>query len=227
MNKLAILKDNSRILILSLAAYAVTSLALICLFPFQESLELIFLLTYMTFACTFFALPTPQIIMYYGGRFNPILVAVISAIGTCMAGLIDYTVMTYVLEFKKIAKLKETNTYKYCAWLYNKIAFISLVISGFIPIPFEPFRCLAGATRYSRGKYVLALFIGRVPRYYLLAKLQGYLHIPRSILIGSILLISIIILIRVICREFSESRKPELVRGFSPDKSGRPSQNLL
>ena len=199
MNKLTILKDKSRILILSLAAYAVTSLVLICSFPFQESLELIFLLTYMTFACTFFPLPTPQIIMDYGGRFDPILVAMVGAIGTCMAGLIDYTVMTYVLEFKKIAKLKETNIYKYCAWLYNKIAFISLVIAGFIPIPFEPFRFLAGATRYNRGKYVLAIFVGRMPRYYLLAKLQGYLHISRNILIGSILLILIIILIRAIC----------------------------
>ena len=200
MNKLAILTDKSRILILSLAAYAVTVFVLICRLPFQESSELIFLLTYMTFACTFFPLPTPQIIMDYGGRFHPILVATVGAIGTCMAGLIDYTMMTYVLEFKKIAKLKEAKIYKYCAWLYNKIAFISLVISGFIPIPFEPFRCLAGATRYSRGKYVLALFIGRVPRYYLLAKLQGYLHISRNILIGSILLILIIILIKTICK---------------------------
>lgn len=203
MNKLAILKDKWRVLILSLAAYVVTSFVLICVLSFQESLELIFLLTYMTFACTFFPLPTPQIIMDYGGRFNPILVAVIGAIGTCMAGLIDYTLMTYVLEFKKIAKLKATMTYKYCAWLYNKFSFLTLVITGFIPIPFEPSRFLASATRYSRSKYVLALFIGRVPRYYLLAKLQRVFHIPRSILIGSILLISIIVLMKLIWKRIT------------------------
>jgi membrane protein YqaA with SNARE-associated domain len=229
MNKLAILKNKWRVPILSLAAYTVTSLALICFLPSQQSLEMIFLLTYMTCACTFFPLPTPQIIMAYGGRFNPILVAVVGAIGTCMAGLIDYTVMTYVLEFKKIAKLKETNIYRYCTWLYNKIAFISLVIAGFIPIPFEPFRCLAGATRYSKGKYVLALFIGRGLRYYLLVKIQCVFHIPRSILIGSIVLIGVIIMIKIIYRKVSQSRKPELpllwrVQGRTPnEKSDLPN----
>jgi len=185
--------------------------------------------------------------MDYGGRFDPILVAVVGAIGTCMAGLIDYTVITYILKFlsaksqpvasslsddlsapasasagtadrcshrqkwrdrarryisrigpkyyEKVAKLKRTRSYKYCAWLYNKVAFISLVIAGFTPIPFEPFRFLAVAAKYNRGKYVLAIFIGRAPRYYLLAKLQDMFHIRRSILIGSILLIFVIVLI--------------------------------
>jgi len=152
----------------------------------------------MTFACTFFPLPTPQIIMDYGGIFDPIMVAMVGAIGTCVAGLIDYTVITYIFKVKKVAKLKQTKTYKYCAWFYNKVAFISLVIAGFTPIPFDLFRFLAAATKYNRGKYVLSIFIGRAPRYYLLAKLQHLLLIPRSILIGSIPLILIIGLIRVL-----------------------------
>ena len=173
-----------------------TAVVLVSSLPFQQSLELLFLLVYMTFACTFFPLPTPQIILDYGGRFDPILIAIVGAIGTCMAGLIDYTVITYVFEYKKFTTLKQTKTYKYCAWLYNKVAFISLVIAGFTPIPFEPFRFLAAATQYNRGRYVLAILIGRAPRYYLLAKLQRMFHIPRSILIGSVLLILIVGLIR-------------------------------
>ena len=227
INKLSILRDKWRVLILSLTVYVVTVVILICSFPLQQSLELLFLLVYMTFACTFFPLPTPPIIMDYGGRFNPILVAIVGAIGTCMAGLIDYTVITYVLKYEKIAKLKQTKTYKYCAWLYNKIAFISLVIAGFTPIPFEPFRFLAGATKYNRGKYVLALFIGRAPRYYLLAKLQRMFHIPRSILIGSILFILVIGLIRAFWNKIiqkkvrqehtSEGDVKSYIRGSSRD----------
>ncbi len=176
-----------------------TSATLLCSFPFQQSLKLLFLLVYMTFACTFFPLPTPQIIMDYGGRgFDPILVAVVGGIGTCIASLIDYTMITFIFDYKKFAKLKQTKTYKYCAWFYNKVAFISLVIAGFTPIPFEPFRFLAAAAKYNRGKYVLAIFIGRAPRYYLLAKFQHLFPIPRSILIGSILLILIIGLIRLL-----------------------------
>ena len=136
LSSLNILKSKWRLLILFLAVYIVTAIILIISFPFQKSLELLFLLLYMTFACTFFPLPTPQIIMDYGGNFDPILVALISGIGTCMAGLIDYTVITYILKHKKATKLKQSKTYIYSAWLYNKIAFISLVISGFTLIPF-------------------------------------------------------------------------------------------
>ena len=89
INKLSILRDKWRVLVLSLTVYVVTAVILICSFPLQQSLELLFLLVYMTFACTFVPLPTPQIIMDYGGRFNPILIAIVGAIGTCMAGLID------------------------------------------------------------------------------------------------------------------------------------------
>ena len=198
INRLSIFRDNWNILILSLIVYVLISVVLIFSFPFKQSLDLLFLLVYMTFACTFFPLPTPPIIMDYGGRFDPILIAVVGGIGTCVAGLIDYTVVIRVLEVKKFAKLKQTKTYKYCAWFYNKVAFISLVIAGFTPIPFEPFRFLAGATKYNRGKYVLSIFLGRAPRYYLLAKLQRMFHIPRSILIGSIFFILIIGLINII-----------------------------
>jgi len=198
INKLSILRSKWSVLIFSLAVYVITSVTLLCSFPSQQSLELLFLFVYMTIACTFFPLPTPQIIMDYGGRFDPILVAIVSAIGTCVAGLIDYTVITYIFKVEKFAKLKQTKTYKYCAWFYNKVAFISLVIAGFTPIPFEPFRFLAAVTKYNRGKYVLSIFIGRAPRYYLLAKFQRIFYIPRSILIGSIPLILIIGLIRML-----------------------------
>ncbi len=198
INKLSILRGKWSVLIFSLAAYVMTLVILFFSFPLQQSLELLFLLVYMTFACTFFPLPTPPTIMVYGESFNPILVAIVGGIGTCIASLIDYTVITFIFEYKKFAKLKQTKTYKYCAWFYNKVAFISLVIAGFTPIPFEPFRFLAAATKYNRVKYVLAIFIGRAPRYYLLAKFQHLFPIPRSILIGSIPLILIIGLIRVL-----------------------------
>ncbi|HIE26096.1 TPA: hypothetical protein EYP66_02290 [Candidatus Poribacteria bacterium] len=212
IKKLDILKDKWSVLILSLAVYIVTSLILICTLPLQQSLEMLFLLVYMTFACTFFPLPTPQIIMDFGGRFDPLLVAIIGAIGTCIAGLIDYTAMDYILKYEKIAKLKQTKIYKYCTWLYNKVAFISLVIAGFTPIPFEPFRFLAAATKYNRGKYALAIFIGRAPRYYILGKFQRMLHIPRSILIGSILLLLIVGLIRML---WKRKRQKKTSRGHA------------
>jgi len=205
-NKFKALKDNWIVIIFSLTTLAITALILLISFPFQQSSDLIFLLGYMTLACTFFPLPTPQIIMEYGGRFDPVLVAVIGAIGTCIAGLIDYTIIEYVLKFEYIDKLTHTKIYKYSSWFFNKIAFLSLVLAGFTPIPFEPFRFLACAAKYNRLKYILSIFLGRAPRYYLLARLQRMINIPSKILIGSIILILLIGLLRVVLKRIKNNR---------------------
>ncbi len=198
INESHISMHNRYVLILSLAAYVGTGVIVLCSFPFQQCVELLFLLTYMTFACTFFPLPTPQVIMDYGGRFDPLSVAVVAGIGTCLAGLIDYTLIVYLDERRILARLKQKRIYEYSARFYRHVPFISIVVAGFTPIPFEPVRFLAATTKYDRIKYVLAIFVGRAPRYYLLAKFQEMFHIPRSILIGSVLLVLVITFVKEI-----------------------------
>ena len=197
-DKLSYFRKEWRLLISFLLVYVIAVIFLFIFFPVEKALELLFLLFYMNFACTFFPLPTPQIIMEYGGTYDPVLIAVIGAVGTCMAGLIDYTIIDAIFSYKKVAQLKNTKSYKICAVLYDKIAFISLVFAGFTPIPFEPFRFLAGSTKYNRTKYVIAIFLGRAPRYYLLAKLQQMIQFPTSILVGSIIVIIIVGAIRML-----------------------------
>ena len=62
--------------------------------------------------------------------------------------------------------------------IFKKVAFLSLVASGFlIFIPFDPFKFFAATARYNKFKYVAAIFIGRAPRYYLLALLGEEMRI--------------------------------------------------
>jgi uncharacterized membrane protein YdjX (TVP38/TMEM64 family) len=68
------------------------------------------------------------------------------------------------------------------------------VIAGFSPIPFDPFMFLSAAVGYSYTRYVLAIFVGRTPRYLLLACLGERSHIPTPILIATIVLWIAIIL---------------------------------
>lgn len=53
---------------------------------------------------------------------------------------------------------------------------------------------------------ILAVFIGRVPRYYLFAEFQRVFKIPRSILIGSILLVAALALGKLLLRRRAEKR---------------------
>ena len=159
--------------------FCATSLWIIIAFP-EQALSLLFYFSYMTVACTFLPLPTPQIVMDYGASFGPVLSAIIAGIGSGISVTIDYALVTTMFRYKKIARVKETQTYRYVERLFNKAAFASLVIGSFTPIPFEPIKLLACATRYNMAKYLLSIFVGRTSRYYLLGMLQKQLLIRQS-----------------------------------------------
>ncbi len=185
------------------------SVLIFAVFP-GRALDLWFYFTYMTASCTLLPLPTPQVVMDYGERFGPGLAAIVGGIGTCIAVLIDYALVTIAFRYKKIDRLRSTRTYLYVERLFRKAAFVSLLIGGFTPIPFEPIKLLACATQYNRVKYVSAVFIGRTSRYFLLGVLQKELSIPRTYLYGSIL---VLVMIEVIRRLVKRSRLGNRNRG--------------
>jgi membrane protein YqaA with SNARE-associated domain len=189
--------------VLCIVTLSIVSLWIVIAFP-GRALDLWFYFTYMTVACTFFPLPTPQVAMDYGQRFSPFLTAVLGGIGSCVSGLIDYTLVAVAFRYEKIARIKTTRTYRYVERLFAKAPFIILVIAAFTPIPFEPVKLLACATQYNRIRFVLAVFAGRAPRYFLLGVLQrDLLSIPRVYLYGSIV---VLVTIEVIRRLVKRSR---------------------
>ncbi len=131
--------------------------------------------------------------MDYGQRFSPMLAAIVGGIGSCISGLIDCILVTAVFRYEKIARIEKTRTYIKFEQLFKKAPFVVLVIVAFTPIPFEPVKLLACATRYSRSKFLLAIFVGRAPRYFLLGILQrDFFTIPRIYLYSSIVIVVMI-----------------------------------
>ncbi len=151
---------------------------------------------YMTVACTFFPLPTPPTVLYMGELHHPLVVALVGGVASCLAGLIDYTLFLLLVRHGKVRRLQASSLYRRCALFFNKIAFLALVAAAFTPIPFDPFRFLAIASGYNRMGYLAAIFVGRTPRYYLLAKLGGQWHIPRGIILASIVTVVLFSLLR-------------------------------
>jgi membrane protein YqaA with SNARE-associated domain len=61
--------------------------------------------------------------------------------------------------------------------------FVSLIIAAISPVPFYPFRVIAPASEYSLTKYLLALIVGRTPRFYILAYFGYSIPLPNEIII--------------------------------------------
>lgn len=196
-----------RMLIMCLAVYCVTSVCIVIVYP-DHTIDLLFYFTYMAVACTFLPLPTPPLVMAYGQKFDPALIALLGGIAFCISALIDYSLVTLVFRYEKIARVKETRLYCKVERLFNKYAFVSLVVAAFTPIPLEPVKVVACASRYNKVKFVLACFIGRTPRYYLLAESQSILPIPRIYLYISII---VLVAIEAIRRMIKRSRQNQIM----------------
>jgi membrane protein YqaA with SNARE-associated domain len=157
---------------------------------------LLYYFFYMMVACTFFPLPTPPTVIYMGQHYDPWVVAVIGAVGSCVAGCIDYFIFSQLIKYKKVARLKETKTFQTFKRFFNKVAFVSMVTAAFTPIPFDPFRFMAITTSYNKLKYVTAIFLGRGARYYILAAFGAWVPLPTWILFGAFIVLLIISIVK-------------------------------
>lgn len=141
--------------------------------------------------------PHEPVLIYFGtlGRVWP--AALVATAGTVVAGYLDHTVFVPLLNHEKIIAYKEKELYRRGIRYFQRWPFATLVVTGFTPIPFWPFKVLSFSVHYPLRKYLLALVVARFPRYLLLAWIGTVLEIPNWLLIGAFLAMFSLYFIRV------------------------------
>lgn len=133
---------------------------------------------YLSLCCAFVPAPTTWIVLLVASDFiaqqlgvqdhrlaRIVVVATVGSFATGMANLNEYHLITFLLQYRGIARVRETKLYRTAADWFEVNPFLVLVAISLIPIPIDVVRWLAITDRYSRGKYFLAYFIGRWLRY--------------------------------------------------------------
>ena len=126
---------------------------------------------YMSVACQFFPIPTLPPIAFVAKVFHPILVSAIGALGTCVANLNDYAILGWLFRHQRVKKIRDIQTYRRFLRLFDRYAFLTLAAASFLPIPVDVVRLLAISRAYTYWKYLAATFVGRFPRYLIIAYL--------------------------------------------------------
>jgi membrane protein YqaA with SNARE-associated domain len=133
---------------------------------------------YMALACTFVPLNTLWIVLWLATQFPAWLVALVGAVGTSLANLNDYYLLSYLFEFDRVKRLRERRGYQRAVAWFDRAPLLTLTTFSFLPIPVDAVRLLAISRRYSRARFTAASFLGRFPRYYLLARGWQWLGLP-------------------------------------------------
>ena len=154
--------------------------------------------------------PHEPVLIYFGKVANLWLAATWATAGTIVAAIMDHAVFVPVLNLRSIQSYKEKRLYRKAIRYFMRWPFATIVVTGFTPIPFFPFKFLVFSIRYPMWKWTTALVVARFPRYYLLALLGATVPIPNWILIASVAFVFGLYLIKAIPEGFRRLRARRL-----------------
>ena len=171
----------------------------------QKSRSLIVLFFY-SFPSEFLVglVPHEPVLLYFGEFYSPLTVALIAVSSTVLAEALNYSVFNYVADTKLLKKFTDRKIVGLMIKLFNKSPFLAIWIAGFTPIPFYPFRFLVVIGRYPVMYYLLAVFLSRAPRFYILAYIGEMFKFPGSVLIALFIIIIAALNIPVIVNLFKK-----------------------
>jgi membrane protein YqaA with SNARE-associated domain len=156
--------------------------------------------------------PHEPLLVWYGKYIDLWMMALVATAGTVVAAFLDYMFFAPVLNLEYSAKFKSTETYQKAHKWFYKFPFWSIVIAGFTPIPFYPFKFMVYASKYPLWHYLVAVVIGRLPRYYLLGKAGQFFQIPDWLIIGAFVAMFLIVyyskIINWVRRKFRRQASP-------------------
>jgi membrane protein YqaA with SNARE-associated domain len=128
--------------------------------------------------------PYDPAIIYFGKFYSPLYVTFIGIVSTLVVEGINYSVLNFISNTKFLIKIRHSNYINKIIKLFNNAPFIALLIAGFLPVPFYPFRSLVVLARYPVIKYLLTVLLSKIPRMYLLALVGYVIKIPDYIIIS-------------------------------------------
>ena len=165
----------------------------------------------MSVACTLIPLPVPPYVIALGKVFDPGIVALIGTIGNCIAVFVEYHFLLYIFSKTELQQYLETNRiFQRFSHYFHQATFALLVFTGFTLCPFAPFRCAAILIRYNLPMYLLAVFLGRFPHYYLFALIGDQLQIPTRYLILLLITSLAIPIIGILIKRYTSAKNQDI-----------------
>jgi uncharacterized membrane protein YdjX (TVP38/TMEM64 family) len=146
--------------------------------------------------------PHEPILLYFGKFYTPLITEAL-----------NYSVFKYVTDLKFFKNIYQKKTVSKIVGLFNRAPFVALWIAAFTPIPFYPFRFLVVLARYPLFKYILALTLSRIPRFFILALLGRALQIPNSLLIA-LFIVLIASMNLPLLRKYLQNRRAQRKKTF-------------
>ena len=110
-------------------------------------------------------------------KYSWLKIAFNTTVFSVLGGLVGYIIGLYLYELSFLNKIIDEKIFLEVKRLFNEHGIIIIIIAGFTPLPFKAFTITAGYMSLSIFPFLLASFIGRALRFFLVAGLFYYFGI--------------------------------------------------
>lgn len=144
-----------------------------------------------------FGFLTPPLLLEAGKTHPPWLIGLVGGAASAVGSMIQLRLLQWALSGRHrwLARFAPRRQRLHDAFeRYKSASFLGLVLMRATPIPDLPIKLVAAAGGYPILRYGLAVWLGALPYYYLLAKAGQIFPIPRWVLIGAVVVIGAVAL---------------------------------
>lgn len=135
--------------------------------------------------------PHEPVVAWYGPVLGVWATALLATAGTVTASWVDHRLFVPLITRVRERRPQAGRPLAGMLRLFSRAPFAIIAFSGVTPLPFWPFKALAFASRYPLDRYLLAVAVGRLPRYLLLAWLGVMIRIPVGILAAAFVVLAL------------------------------------
>jgi membrane protein YqaA with SNARE-associated domain len=108
--------------------------------------------------------------------YPPLVVAVMGTAATIVAIVLDYWLIGWLVNHHLVKPVvQESRWFQFAARWFRKAPAVLIAGSALAPVPFYPVKILAIAADYPLRRFIAALVVGRLPRFYVLARVLSEL----------------------------------------------------
>src|SRR5690606_25491568 len=122
----------------------------------------------------------------------PLLVAAIGTLAATYIEFFNYLMFRGVLGLSALRPIRENRVTRAAVRLFARQPFLAVWLMAWTPVPFTIARVLSAIARFPIERHLLAVTLGRFPRFWLFAVLGDALDIPTLVIWGFLLLMVLV-----------------------------------
>ena len=116
----------------------------------------------------------------------PVAVAIAGTLGCVVAIVLDYALIGWFTSRQLIkTELEDSRGFGAAQRFFGRAPFLLILLSALLPVPFYPVKILAIVRDYPLARFMTALVLGRLPRFYALARVGEEVQAPKSALLSA------------------------------------------